>query len=312
MLRNRRQRRPMPLHPRQLLRVQAGDVEPATGSLGNRPPVKQQCRELRLFRSDPLRLPTCPLVRLPEQGTHRSVRPPRGRRHGPGHHLGRVRLGAARRLGDLARRRLPRPRVHPVQVGPIGACRLAVVRTRHLPRQRRSIRRRLGRGKHQRLMALPGQGNVRRRAAPMPRVIKIGLVESAALALVDRSGVAVAEAMERPGIKLQASAVVPAQADPCAPDRGDGPDQAVDQARPLVGRGDLHPVAHGKRPFAPVGHQAVVLAQFAVPPAYRPQRLVEQIDVLVGVGEHEARPLWPGRPIALPLPHQRRPGLVLA
>ena len=75
----------------------------------------------------------------------------------------------------------------------------AIIDPRHLPRELAEIARRLGRDKQRYVVAMPGQRDIARGAAPMLAVIEVGLVERAPLPFVDRPGIAVPELAEFAG-----------------------------------------------------------------------------------------------------------------
>ena len=99
------------------------------------------------------------------------------------------------------------------------------------------------------LVAMPRQRDIARRRAPVLRMIEIGLVERAALALVDRAGIAVPKILELGGVELdyaigrgrRAATVILL---PSIAWHGAG--LAVEETLRLVGAGELDAVAGGR------------------------------------------------------------------
>src|SRR5690348_11310787 len=95
---------------------------------------------------------------------------------------------------------------------------------------------------------MPGQGDVARRRAPMLRMVEISLIEGAALAAIDRPGVAVAELVEIRRVEIDCLALAAVELDRKvgAVDRLDRAGSAIVKAGLLVGRGELDAVASSK------------------------------------------------------------------
>jgi hypothetical protein len=81
-------------------------------------------------------------------------------------------------------------------------CSPPVVYARHLSGELIEVSSRLSRYKHGGVLAVTGQGHIARCAAHVPRMVEIGLVQRAALPLVDRASVTVSETVELTGLIL--------------------------------------------------------------------------------------------------------------
>ena len=82
--------------------------------------------------------------------------------------------------------------------------RAAIIDPPHLPCELAKIAGGLGRNKQRDVVAMPGQRDIARGAAPMLAVIEVGLIERAPLPLVDRPGIAVPELAEFAGLLIGA------------------------------------------------------------------------------------------------------------
>ena len=79
--------------------------------------------------------------------------------------------------------------------------RAAIIDAGYLPGKLLHVRRRVSCNEQLGFVAMPGQGNVARGRTPMLGMIEIGLVERAALAAIDRAGIAVPELLKLSGIE---------------------------------------------------------------------------------------------------------------
>ena len=115
------------------------------------------------------------------------------------------------------------------------------------------VARRLPRDEHLRAVALPGQRHIARRRPPVLGVIEIRPVQGLPLPLVDRPRIAVPEALELGGgpghLPPSPAGGVQPRGDLAgqAIEAGDGAGVAVVDVPPLVGVGELHPVADRER-----------------------------------------------------------------
>src|SRR5271154_2635359 len=105
---------------------------------------------------------------------------------------------------------------------------------------------------------MPRQRHVTRRPSPMCGMIEIGLVDRAALAFVNRAGIAVPKILEHGRIEREQRAVfaVEANDDPAPLDAADDAGIAVIDVEALVGAGELNPVALGKIMLSVLGLEA--------------------------------------------------------
>ena len=151
-------------------------------------------------------------------------------------------------------------------------CGAAIIDPPHLPCELAEIARRLGRDKQRHVLAMPGQRDIARGAAPMLAVIEVGLIERAPLPFVDRPGIAVPELAEFAGLpdrcRRQTRPADPSSRFAVEGDRdaavlldaADRADRAVDDAGaafigPCRSTGELNPVVFGKRQGAVGGLQ---------------------------------------------------------
>ena len=161
-------------------------------------------------------------------------------------------------------------------------CGAAIIDPRHLPCELAEIARRLGRDKQRDVVAMPGQRDIARGAAPMLAVIEVSLVERAPLPLVDRPGIAVPELAEFAGRLIGAgdkrdqplrSAGFAVEGDRDTAvllDAADRADRAIDDAGPAFvgpcrGAGELDPVVFGKGQGAVSGLQHMIAAKRPLP-----------------------------------------------
>ena len=173
----------------------------------------------------------------------------------------------------------------------------------HLPGELTGIAGRFPCHEHLRAVALPGQRDIARRRPPVMRVIEVGVVQGLALALVDRPGIAVPEPLEVVGRPRHHTAAIECRGELAGAriEAGDGADIAVVDPQPLVGVGELHPVAGGKirRPVLRL-EPHVRTGQRTLRAPHLAQLGIERVHVAVGVGEHEPLGVGRGRGVARP------------
>ena len=144
-------------------------------------------------------------------------------------------------------------------------------------------------------------------------MVEIGLIERAALAAIDRAGIAVTELSEGSGVEGDRFGLRPVEphGDMRAVDRLDGAGGAVVDAGLLVGRGELDAVARRKFMAAVRGLEGVAGAELSPALSHGAQRRIEGRNIVVGVGEHEPRFVALRGAVLGPLLDQRGPGLAL-
>ena len=118
---------------------------------------------------------------------------------------------------------------------------LAVVDARHLAGEFLQIGGGVARDEHLGLVAMTRQGHIARRRSPVLRMIEVGLVEGAALALIDRTGVAVPKFLELRGVERDAPgrAAIELHVNGCVFDARDRAGITVDESALLIGADDL-------------------------------------------------------------------------
>src|SRR5271168_3516311 len=119
----------------------------------------------------------------------------------------------------------------------------------------------------------------------MLRVEQIGLVDGAALALVDRARIAVPEGRKRFRIEGDGPArlAVEADGDALAVDRRDDTGIAVVDREPLVGAGELEAVADREIVAAVLGLEALRRAEFSPRFPHAAEIPVQLVDIDIGV-----------------------------
>jgi len=178
-----------------------------------------------------------------------------------------------------------------------------VVHARHLPGELVEVRGGLSRHEHGGVLARTGQGHVARSAAHVPGMIEIGLVQRAALALVDRAGEPCRKLLNWPAWSL--SPTVNATSRGLSfflPSSLHGHADAIDiphSAYHAIGEtgiagafapgvaGELDAIAGGEHLRPVFGLQDVVLAEIATLHAHRANVAVKGVHVRIGVGEYK-------------------------
>ena len=167
---------------------------------------------------------------------------------------------------------------------------LAIVDARHLAGQFLEVGSRVACDKDLGLVAMPGQRDIARRRSPVFGMIEIGLVERAALAFVDRAGIAVPELFELLGVErdLLTGAAVQLHVNDRVLDLGDRAGMAIEEPALLGGADDLDAVAGCIGLLPAPGREFAVLSQLAAFAAHAPDRGIDLVHVVIGVGEDEA------------------------